>query len=1009
MEWDARRVQGKMWRQKRKSAMLLEMTASFLRSRAALPLCVLLLIVAASAAAQTPDTAALHGTVNGPGGTPLAGVTLTIEDLHNRVLNTLLTDGNGRFAAEDLPAGSPLTVAARHSGFATVQTRPITLAAGTSVGMNLQMQLETARTVVHVTGALSQVRTDEPQMGDSLSPTQIQSMPLLNRRMTALPLLNAANHPAINQGDIFMNQFLFTANGTGRRQTWFEVDGANGNDMWGRQTIFTNVSLGTIAEMTVLDNAFAANYGFGEGAVINIVTRSGGDRYHGNVLGLWRPSGPEAKLSGFSAATASSGNDITNDTLYQGAATLSGPVRPGGQTYFLASGEYSYQDRASPVTSPIAPGNYIGHYRDLLGSLRVDRLISPGNRVFLRGSADGFSDTNPNGTVGGNSLPSVARVFHRRTYSVEAGHTATLNDSTVNDARLQFQLASPITQFSPVVYGTQYSVPISSGGTFTSGASQSALLLNRQFEAVDTLTRTSGRNTLSMGFDVIHARSGGNSKEFGGPIYDGKLQYNTCTSSLAYCESPAYLNDISNVQSYTQSYGNAVYLVDDTLAAVFAQDDARLTPDFTLNLGLRYELQTFTDARADFAPRVGFAYNVAGRDTTTVRGGFGIYDAQVVDNSQANYALTGPTGVFNYTATPGQAGFPASVAEVPLPAFPAGAVVPLRSLYIRPGRARYYSTFFPTNTLLGYPDALKNPYNEQWTLGMQRQLARAWVLSADYIGSRTLKIVRPLDVDAPTSLVRTASGQGRSAQTANCTRPYWVWWFAQNNTTCNPAGSADAQPPYSVIQSDVNDGVGYYEALDVNLNYRASNGSALLASYTYSHALDTVDPDVPSQNPNDPRMTGRAELGNAIFDQRHRVVLSGVYVAPFGITTGGIITLGSGLPYNYVTGVTNSGDTGATTDRPVIDGAVEGRNTGHGTAIYDVSPFVGKRIALGTEHLHANLRAEALNVLNHRNVVGFSGTYGNGATPGPGFGQPLAGVTNQLPARELQFSAQFEF
>jgi hypothetical protein len=195
----------------------------------------------------------------------------------------------------------------------------------------------------------------------------------------------------------------------------------------------------------------------------------------------------------------------------------------------------------------------------------------------------------------------------------------------------------------------------------------------------------------------------------------------------------------------------------------------------------------------------------------------------------------------------------------------------------------------------------------------------------------------------------------------------------------------------------------------VNFSHNAANGSALLVNYTWSHALDTVDPDVPSQNPNDPLMTGRAELGNAIFDQRQRLVVSGVYAAPFGFTTGGIATLAGGLPYNFITGVTNSGDTGATTDRPVINGAVVGRNMGRGTAIYDVQPFVGKSFELAAERVHVNLRAEAFNVLNHRNMVGFSGTYGNGATPGPGFGEPLPGVTNQLLPREMQFSARVEF
>jgi hypothetical protein len=970
------------------------------------PIC---LFVIAVAFAQTPDTAALQGVVIGPNGAPLSAVTLVIEDAQHRAVRTVHTGPQGTFAAEDLPTGNSLIVHAAYPGFAATTSGTIVLAAGSTATLQFRLQIATAHAEVHVTGEAGAVRTDEPQLGDRLTPEQIQNLPLLNRRMTSLPLLNAANRPAINQGDIFMNQDLFTANGTGRRQTWFEVDGASGNDAWGRQTIFTNVPLDSIAEMTVLDNAFAANYGFGEGAVVNIVTRSGSDTYHGDLLGLWRPSAPEAKLSGFSTTTATSGDDITNDTLAQGAGTLSGPLARHSRTFFLASAEYSYQDRASPVTSPIESGNYIGHYRDWLGSLRLDRTIHSGQRIFLRGAADAFFDTNPNGIVGGNTLPSVARIFHRRTYTAELGDSAVPSNSIVNDARLQFQLASPITQFSPVVYGTEYSVPISSGGTFVSGTSQSALLLNRQFEAVDTLTKTWSHNSINIGFDLIHARNGGNSKEFGGPIYAGELIYKACTDSVAFCESPAYLGDIANVQTYTQSYGNANYIVDDSLAAVFLQDDDRLAPNLTLNLGLRYELQTFTDARADLAPRIGFAYNVAGRGATTIRGGFGIYDSQVVDNSEANYALTGPTGVFNYTAAPGQPGFPASISDVPLPAFPPGAVAPIRSLYLRPGRAAYYNQFFPTSTLFGYPDGLKNPYNEQWTFGVERQLAPTWLLSADYLGSHTLKIVRPLDVDPPSSFIRTEPDQVRTAQAANCTRPYWIEWLAQRSATCNPVGGSVLEPPYAVIQSDVNDGVAYYEAMDINLNYHAANGSALLASYTWSHALDTVDPDVPSQNPNDPRQIGEQELGNAIFDQRHRVVLSGVYAAPCGITTGGIATLAGGLPYNVVTGITNSGDTGATSDRPVINGVVIGRNTGRGTPIYDISPFIGKRVALGTDRLHADLRAEAFNALNHRNVVGFSGTYGNGASPGPGFGAPLAGVTNQLPARELQFSAQLEF
>ena len=661
------------------------------------------------------------------------------------------------------------------------------------------------------------------------------------------------------------------------------------------------------------------------------------------------------------------------------------------------------------MTSPIAPGNFIGHYRDWLGFLRIDHQFSERHNLFFRSDVDGFRDTNPNGTVGGNTLPSVDRVFKRRTYSEELGETAVLSPTLINNIRLQFQLASPITEFDPVVYGTQFVVPVSAGGTFTSGTSQSALLMNRQYEMNDTLTAVWGQHQVRFGADVIYAHNGGDSKEYGGPIYLGEFLYKTCTQPLSFCESPAYLDNIANVTSYTQSYGNASYTVDDVLWALFVQDDYKVRPDLTINLGLRYEQQTFTGSRNDFAPRVGFAYNWLGNGTTVIRGGFGIYYSQVVDNSEANYALSGPTGVFNYTAGPGQIGFPSSISAAPLPAFPAGAQVPVRSLYIRPGDSAYLDQFFPTSTLIGYPNHLLNPYSEQWTFGIQHRFAASWVFSIDYLGSRTLRINRPLDVDPPSPFIRTAPNQIRSAQAANCTRPYWTWWYAQHNETCNPLKATNPQPPYSVIQTDVNDGYSSYNAMDVSLSHTFSHGLSMLASYTWSHAIDNVDPDIPSQNPNDPNFTCSVENGSAIFDQRQRFVLSGVYILPLKIKFGGVGTFGSGLPYNIVTGITNSGDLGATTDRPVINGVVVGRNTGRGRPIYDLSPFLERPFALGGERVSLVLRAEAFNVLNHANFVGYSGTWGNGATPGPGFGAPLPGITNQLPARSFQFSARVNF
>jgi len=974
------------------------------------------------AISQTPDTATIVGQVFDPTRAVVVGVHVTAKNDLTGLQRSLETDSKGKFSIAALPVAGSYTLTASKSGFMDARIQNLTLAGGRTAAVNLQLNPAAESTVIDVTGMVGEVPTDEPQLGERIDARQAQETPLLNRRITYLPLLNAANRPALNQGDVFMNENLFTTNGSGRRQTSFEIDGSTGNDSWGRQTIFTNLPLSSVQEMTVLENAFSAEYGATTGGVVNIVTKSGGNDFHGEALGLFRPSETQATLSGFTPTTVN-GNSITSDSLEQAAASLGGPIGSGERTHFFISGEYTWQNRTSPVTSAVAPGSFEGHYRGWLGFARVDHQLNDRNTLFFRGSADSFHDTNPNGTVGGNSLPSVARIFKRRTYSTELGETAVLKSSLINSARLQFQLGSPITEFDPVIFSTQYTVPIKGVGNFVSGTSQAAELQNRQYQFNDTLSVSRGQHELRFGADVIHAHNGGNGKEFGGPSFLGAFTYKTCDPATTACQSQVYIGNIANVNSYTQSYGNATYTVDDTLWAVFAQDNFRILPDLTLNLGLRYEQQTFTDARKDFAPRIGFAYNVRGNGKTAVRGGFGIYYSQVINNAQANYALSGPTGFFNFTAGPGQIGFPSSVSAAPLPAFPPGAPMPVRNLYIRPGRASYYNQFFPVSTLVGYPDALLNPYSEQWTIGVQHQVAPNWLLSMDYLGSHTLRIVRPLDVDSPTSVVRTIvtnpmtgvkTQSVRGAQAANCTRPLWVAFYSQLGSPC-PTQATNPQPAYAQILSDVNNGYAFYHALNVNLNHHFSAHFVMLASYVWSHSTDNVDPDVPGQNPNDPNNTGAVEYGNAIFDQRHRFVLSGYYVGPLKITFGWVATLASGLPYNLTTGANNFGDPGGTADRPLVNDVIVGRNAGRGRAIYDVSPMIERPFALGSERVQLTLRAEAFNVFNHPNFVGFNGAFGNGTTPplGPNgqsvIGQPLIGIANQLPPRSLQFQAKLNF
>ncbi|HWR13677.1 MAG TPA: TonB-dependent receptor [Terriglobales bacterium] len=963
-----------------------------------------LLTFSAQAFAQTPDTATVRGTITDFSGAAVAGVTVTASNQLTGLQRFVTSTSRGEFSLSGLPVTGSYRIHAEHPGFASAEMEHVSLLGGATATIAIQLRPSGGKTEITVRGTSGEVRDDQPQIGTNLSTLQIHETPLLNRRITYLPLLNSANRPAINTGDAFANQNLYTTNGAGRRQTNFVVDGGSGIDLWGRQTIMTNIPADSLQDMTILNNAFSAEYGAGVGSVVNIVTRTGGNSYHGSLLGLYRPAAWGAQL--WRGNNAASGVQVRSDDMKQFAANIGGPIGSSGKTHFLLNGEYTWQNRTSPVTAPVAPGNFVGHYRGWLGFARFDHQINSSNTAFVRLSADSFRDTNPGGAVGGNSLPATGRIFRRRTYTAEIGETAVLSSNLINNFRASFALGSPITEFEPIVYSTQVQVPISNSsvsGTFTSGTSQAAKLQNRQFELANTLSLTNGRHTLKFGADIIHAHNGGNSKEFGGPNYLGTLVYKQCTLDTVTCET-TYLNSIANVQSYSQSFGNAVYTVDDTLWSLFTQDDIRVTNRLTLNAGLRYERQTFTDATKNFAPRVGFAADLFGDGKTALRGGYGIYYSTIPDNLAANHVLSAPEGVFTFTATAGQVGFPSNVDVVPYASLPSGAAVPVRSLYIRPGMAAYYNQFIPVSALKGYQDSLLNPYSQQWTLGVERELVQHWVLSVDYVGSRTLHINRPLDVNPPTSFLRTAQGQSRSAAAANCTRPTWRLWYAEHGTTCG----TNPQPPYSVITSDVNNGYANYNALQANLKHRFSTRLEVLASYTWSHALDNVDPDIPGQNPNDPNFTDSEEYADAIFDQRHRFVLSGVFATPFKFNLGGVMTLGSGLPYNITTGTNNSGDTGATADRPIVDGSVLRRNSGRGDAIFELSPFVERPIRF-TENLELKLRAEAFNITNHPNFVGYNSVYGNGAAPPASFGTPATGFTAQLPARSFQFSARLSF
>ncbi len=266
---------------------------------------------------QTPDTAAIHGHILDATRGAVSGAQVTLAKAGSTLTRTAQTDSQGDFTITSLPVDGNYTITAVKAGFGPAKLAGIALEGGAAADINIQLNVASGSAQITVTGVAGEIRNDAPQLGDRIAGRQLQETPMLDRRITYLPLLNSANRPAINQGDIFTNQDLFTTNGAGRRQTWFEVDGSNGVDTWGRQTIFSTIPLPAVQEMTVLENSFSAEYGGSTGSAVDIITRTGGNRLRGEVLEVWRPSATEAALSGFTSTNATSGNDLSSNTLGQ--------------------------------------------------------------------------------------------------------------------------------------------------------------------------------------------------------------------------------------------------------------------------------------------------------------------------------------------------------------------------------------------------------------------------------------------------------------------------------------------------------------------------------------------------------------------------------------------------------------------------------------------------------------------------------------------------------------------
>ncbi len=954
------------------------------------------------AAAQSPNTATIVVLVTDQSGAAVPDAAISVVNTSTGVSRGATSGSDGSAIVAALPVAGAYTVTVAKPGFTMQQIDNVDLRAIETATVRVRLMVAGETSEVTVYGTAAGVRAD-PELGTTLDGERIENTPILGRKISSLPLLNAAFRPARGTGDLFMNAVFVVTGAGGRRQADFVVDGASGDEPWGRQTMFSTVPVAAVQEMNVMSRAFSAEFGWTSSAAINIVTKSGSNETHGEGLFLGRPGALQPKTfsadlqcpeSISSCVPPTSGGapaaivlpDIP-DALAQGSLALGGAFVPG-RSYYFAAVEGTMQDRTASITTPLVPAGstFEGHYRQALVDGRVDHKMNDRHTLMGRFNLDRFYDTNPQDAVSGNVLPSAGRRFSRHAYTGQLNETAIFSDSLLNEARLEYQDSDPVTAFDPISPSTQ--TTRAGLAPFTVGESRYAHVYSRVGQFSDTLSWTRGPHYVRLGGAIARNTSGGDGTEFGSAFVLG--QY----TALPTGTRPPDQLTLADMQRYQQSfnYGQGTYALSQWISNIFAQDSYRVRRDLTLDLGLRYDRQTFSDGTSNLAPRIGFGWNPAGDPKTAVRGGYGLYYTQLRANNAALFTLGGPQGIFTYTATPGQTGFPSCVTCTPVPFDQNAAIttLPPRNITIRPGMASYYSLFFDVSKLPGYPAAtFVNPRSQVGSIGVERQMAPRVFLAVDYVRQHWTGLDRTVDLNAPSLFVRTAPGQVRSAAAADATRPIV------------PKNGGFRQ--INVIE---NLGVADYDGLQTMLKWQ-SERAFLSVSYTLSKATNTTEPDGNAAGPNDYHQLGEEERGPSILDQRHRAVVTASYRLPYDLTVGTVSSFASARPFNATTGLDNNGD-GVNNDRPVINGTVVERYAFRGTAVSDVTLFGEARVAMmRTSAL--TVRIEAFNIFNHANVLGRNGTYGDSTTPLTTFGTALGGLANLEPGRMVQFTVRFNF
>lgn len=880
------------------------------------------LVAGAGLARAQTTTATVLGTVIDAQKGVLPGALVTSRNLETGAETTAVADANGRYRLAALRPGT-YEIRAELSGFASAVRRGLQLFVAQEVTVDLQMGLAGVAESLTITATAPLVETTKSEVSTVIDREQIDALPLNGRNFADLTRLT----PDVQASDRMGGMQSSLSN-------TYLVDGVTNDRAWtgGNRSGY---SAENIREFRVITQQYAAEFGQASGGIVNVVTRSGTNSFSNRLFLYHRGDNLDARNA---FATAKAPFDRQQYGGFSG-----GPLVKDRLFYFT-SYERTHEDQTAVVSTPAESGEFPNPSDQHQVFVKTDYQMSQANALAFRVNEDRFDSENSG--VGGRSTVGFGSTSYYRNHDFYSALTSVLGPATLNELRVQYSRrpggSIPNTPNAP-----QLSFASSNQGKSSANPQDTT---EWRFQIVDNFSwhqvGFGGEHDIKVGFDFSRA------------VLEGFF-CNFCDGAFTFPRDIYDPNDRSTFPTtYTQRLGSSDFVIPNNIYAAFVQDSWRPLTNLTLNVGVRYDYESYAGILQDknnVSPRFAVSYDPWNRGRTVLRGGGGLFQDQITLNQWLIIVLNVINAQdFIVLSNPG---YPDPFGGVPQP--PA-----------------------PPNTELFDPN-MNTPYAAHLTAGAKQELADGYAVSADYVFVRGYDQLRRRDLNAP-----------------------------PNGTTIRPNPALGRQ----LIHESAGD--REHHALLVSAERRFSDRWRFQASYTLSSTKSDFEARNTTTLPTD-QYDLEADWGPADTDSRHNLTLTGQVVLPFDVQLSGIFVLRSAEPFNVVSGRDTNNDS-RLGDRPDPDpngpyptnGVTEygrfsiplnrpgtlGRNAFRGPDFRQLDLRLSKSLSFGPRRLE--LIVEAFNLTNRVNYGAYTGSIQSAV-----FGQPQSA---QAP-RQVQLGVRFDF